>query len=83
MSIPAIILSILGLAAALGVIVAYFARSRGTETISLLQTNIQAYKDAEVLKDAKILVLENQITALKEVIDVRDKTIEKIIKNGK
>lgn len=83
MDLPAIILAILGITALLGVIVAYFARSRGTETIKLLQTNISAYKDAETLKDAQILVLKAQIAAKDEIIEIRDKTIERLVKNGK
>lgn len=82
MNLPALILSILGLIAAAGVVAAYFARSRGKETIDLLQTNIEAYKDSEKLKDTKILVLENRIMSLNDVIDVRDKTIERLV-NGK
>lgn len=82
MNYAAIILSVLGVLAAVGAGVAYFARSRGKETIDLLQTNIEAYKDAEKLKDAKILVLENRIMALNDVIDIRDKTIERLVKNG-
>lgn len=75
MTLPAVILTVLGLVAALGVIVAYFARSRGTETINLLQSNINAYKDSEKLKDARIFYLEGQLT-------VKDETIKRILKNG-
>lgn len=83
MNTPAIIVAVLGIVASAGGITAYFARSRGTETIKLLLLNIQAYKDSETLKDAKILVLQNQIIALRDVIEVRDKTIQRIINNEK
>lgn len=75
MDISAIILAVIGVIAASGAVVAYFARSRGTETISLLQTNIDAYKDSEKLKDARIFYLEGQLT-------VKDETIKKLL-NGK
>lgn len=73
MDIPQIILAILGVVVAAGGIVAYFARSRGSETIKLLQTNINAYKDSEKLKDARIFYLEGQLT-------VKDETIKRLLK---
>lgn len=82
MQLPEIILAVLGVIVAAGLTTAYFARSRGTETIKLLQMNIQAYKDSETLKDAKILLLQGQLAAKDEVIEVRDRTIERLI-NGK
>lgn len=83
MELSSIILAAIGIIVAAGATTAYFARSRGSETIKLLQTNIQAYKDAELLKDAKILLLQGQLKAKDEVIDIRDQTIERLIKNGK
>lgn len=74
MDLPAIIAVIITLAVAAGGATAFFARSRGTETISLLQTNIQAYKDAEKLKDARIVYLEGQLV-------VKDETIKRILQN--
>lgn len=76
MELPSIILAVIGVLAASGGVVAYFARSRGTETIKLLQTNIDAYKDSEKLKDARIFYLEGQLT-------VKDETIKRLLKNGK
>lgn len=76
MDIPEIILAVLAVVAAGGVIVAYFARSRGSETIRLLQVNIQSYKDAETLKDARITALEVQL-------QVKDDTIKELLKNAK
>lgn len=75
MEFPTIILAVLGIIATLGGTVAYFARSRGTETIKLLQTNIAAYKDSEKLKDARIYYLEGQLT-------VKDETIKRLLKSS-
>lgn len=72
MELSEILATIITLAVAAGGATAFFARSRGTETISLLQTNVQAYKDAEKLKDARIVYLEGQLV-------VKDETIKRIL----
>lgn len=69
MNYPAVILAVLGIAAAAGVLTAYYRRSEGKETISLLETNIQAYKDSEKLKDARIAYLQGQLVSKDETID--------------
>lgn len=74
MDVPELIVAIIALAVAAGAAVAFFARSKGTETISLLQANIDAYKDSEKLKDARIVYLEGQLV-------VKDETIKRILKN--
>ncbi len=79
MNLPAIILAVLGIAAAAGGIAAYFSRSRGMGTIDLLQANIDAYKDAEKLKDAQITYLKGQIVAKDETID----NLNRLIKSRK
>lgn len=79
MDSASIILATIGVIAAAGVTTAYFARSRGTETIKLLQTNIQSYKDAEALKDAKILALQVQLQTKDDIIT----ELLKKAKNGK
>lgn len=76
MDIPEIILASLAIIVGSGVTVAYFARSRGSETIRLLQVNIQSYKDAETLKDARINALEVQL-------QVKDDTIKELLRNAK
>ncbi len=68
MNIPTIIAAIVSVIAAAGFTTAYFARSRGSETIKLLQTNIQSYKDSEALKDAKILALQVQVQTKDDII---------------
>lgn len=68
MDITLAVASVIGIIAAAGATTAYFARSRGTETIKLLQTNIQSYKDAETLKDAKILALQVQLQTKDDII---------------
>lgn len=73
MNVASIILSVLGLISAAGIVTAYFARSRGKETIDLLQANINAFKDSEKLKDARIFYLEGQLT-------VKDETIKRLLK---
>lgn len=69
---PTLILVILAVAAAAGGIAAYFRRSAGLGTIKLLQTNIDAYKDSEKLKDARIAYLEGQLV-------VKDETIKRLL----
>lgn len=73
MNYPTIILAILGMAAMAGGVTAYYKRSEGQETISLLQANIQAYKDSEKLKDSRIAYLEGQLI-------VKDETIKRLVK---
>lgn len=75
MDIPQIIVAVVAVAAAAGGIAAYFSRSQGTNTIKLLQTNIDAYKDSEKLKDARIFYLEGQLT-------VKDETIKRLLNDG-
>lgn len=70
-----IILAIIGVVASLGATTAYFKRSSGVETIKLLQQNVDAYKDSERLKDARIAYLEGQLIT-------KDETIKRILKNG-
>lgn len=77
MDLPSIILAILAVAVAAGGITAYYKRSAGKETISLLQTNIQAYKDAEKLKDQRIAYLEGQLVARDDTI----KNLNKLLKS--
>lgn len=76
MELPTTILAILGIAAVMGAVSAYYARGRGVGTITLLQTNIQAYKDAEKLKDQRIAYLEGQLT-------IKDETIKRLLNDGK
>lgn len=71
-----IILAIIGVIASLGAATAYFKRSSGVETIKLLQQNIDAYKDAEKLKDTEII-------ALKVQLKVKDDTITALIQTAK
>ena len=79
MDVTHIILASLAVLAAAGATTAYFARGRGTETIKLLQANIDAYKDSEKLKDARIVYLEGQIVGLNETV----KNLNKVIKDAK
>lgn len=74
MNIPTLVLAALGFALAAGGIAAWFSRGRGQGTIDLLQTNIQAYKDAEKLKDEQITYLRGQLV-------IKDETIKRLI-NG-
>ena len=73
MEISQILIGAVALIAAAGATVAYFARSRGTETIRLLQANIEAYQDSEKLKDARITYLEGQLT-------IKEETIKRLLK---
>lgn len=69
---------VMGVVAALGLITAYFRRSAGTETIKLLQANVAAYKDSEVLKDQTIAYLKGQILSKDNTIQA---LTEKALKN--
>lgn len=71
-----IILGVLGLVVAGGATYGYFKRSEGTETIKLLQINIQAYIDAEKFKDRRIAYLEGQIV-------YKDETIKRLLHDSK
>lgn len=77
MNLPTIILAILGIAAAAGVLTAYYRRSEGKETISLLETNIQAYKDSERLKDGRISYLQGQLVSKDETINNLNELLKK------
>ncbi len=72
MDLPALILAILAVVGAAGITTAYFSRGRGKATIDLLQTNIEAYKDSDKLKAARILYLEGQLV-------VKDETIKRLL----
>lgn len=76
MELPAIILAVAAVISSVGAATVWFARSRGNETIRLLEINIQSYKDAEKLKDQKIAYLEGQLM-------IKDETIKRLLKNGK
>lgn len=71
MELPSLILTVLGIAAAAGAATAYFKRSAGKESNSLLMNNIEAYKDAIKLKDEQITYLKGQVYS-------KDQTIEKL-----
>lgn len=77
MDYPTIILATLGIAAAAGFLTAYYRRSEGKETISLLETNITAYKDSEKLKDARIAYLQGQLVAKDETINNLNELLKK------
>lgn len=77
MELPSIILATLGIAAAAGVLTAYYRRSEGKETISLLETNITAYKDSEKLKDARIAYLQGQLVSKDETINNLNELLKK------
>lgn len=72
----AITLSVLGIIGSLGGLAAWFSRSRGLQTINLLEKNIEAYKDSEKLKDDRIAYLEGQLL-------VKDETIKRLLSDGK
>lgn len=71
MDAPTIILAVIGIAVAAGAVAAFFSRSQGTNTIKLLQINIQSFKDAEKLKDERIKYLEGQVYS-------KDQTIKRL-----
>lgn len=75
MELPAEILAVLGIVAAGGALTAYFSRSRGNESIRLLELNVTAYKDSEKLKDQRIAYLEGQLF-------VKDETIKRLLNDG-
>lgn len=73
MDLPATIVATLAIIVAAGGITAYYKRSAGMETMQLLKTNIEAYKDSEKLKDQRIVYLEGQLV-------VKDETIKRLLK---
>lgn len=76
MNYTGIVLAIVGFAAAVGAAAVFFKRGAGLQTISLLQTNIDAYKDSEIIKDKQIAYLKGQL-------DIKDKVIERLVNNDK
>ncbi len=71
MNLPSLILTILGIAAIAGVAWAYLRASAGKTNRELLESNIEAYKDAIVLKDQEIAYWKGQAYS-------KDRTIEKL-----
>lgn len=71
-----IISAVLAIALTAGGIAAWFRRGQGSETIKLLQINIQSYKDAEKLRDQRISYLEGQLL-------VKDETIKRLLNDTK
>lgn len=76
-----LILTILGIIGALGGLAAWFSRSRGSQLITLLEKNIQGYKDSETLKDQRIAYLEGQNSNKDETIKNLNQIIKEL-KNG-
>jgi len=76
MDLPATLLAIIGVAAAAGLITAYYKRSEGRETITLLEANNSALKEAIQLKDTKIVSLQAQL-------QTKDDVIERLVRDGK
>lgn len=68
MNLLSFILGILGITAAAGGLSAYYKRGEGKETVELLKTQVQVFKDNEE-------VHLRQIAELKAIVDSRDKTI--------
>lgn len=69
------IAALMGLALGAGGLAAYFRAGAGEKTISLLQTNEIAYKEAIQLKDQKIAYLEAKCYE-------KDQIIKKLVSNG-
>lgn len=78
MNLPEVILAVIAVIVAAAGVSVYFKGSAGQQTINLLQSNIDAYKDAEKLKDARIIYLEGQVVNANETI----KNLNKVLKNG-
>lgn len=76
MNTASLVLTTLGIIGTLGGLAAWFSRSRGLQTINLLEKNIEAYKDSEKLKDDRIAYLEGQLL-------VKDETIKRLLNDGK
>lgn len=71
MNLPAIISVVLAVAASIGFVWAYVRASAGKANRELLESNIEAYKDAIKLKDQEIAYWQGQSYS-------KDKTIEKL-----
>lgn len=78
MGLSEIIVAVIAVIIAAGGISAYYKASTGQSTITILQANINAYKDSEKLKDARIVLLEGQVANANETI----KNLNKVLKNG-
>lgn len=77
MNLVPIILVILSVSAAIGALsAAYSLKGRSTGNRQLLESNIQAYKDNEKLKDQRIAYLEGQVYS-------KDETIQKLSRGDK
>lgn len=68
MNFPEVILAVIAVIVGAAGVAVYFKGSAGENTIKLLQTNIQAYKDSEKLKDSRIAYLEGQLVTKEETI---------------
>lgn len=70
-----ILLTLLGVAAAAGVVTAYYRRSEGKETIELLRANNDALKESLKIK-------RDRITYLQGALDEKDRLIARITKDN-
>lgn len=69
MQLPEIILAVIAVAVAAGGVTAYYKRSEGQETISLLQANNAALKESLSIKNQRITYLEAQVYEKDQVIN--------------
>lgn len=80
MSIPNTVSALILIALAIGGVAVFFKKGGDKEASALDQNTIRAYKENEVIMLKRIAFLEGQVNARDDIIEIRDKTIERLLK---
>ena len=83
LTLPTAILAVLGLVAAGGAATAWWKRSEGMTTISLLKTNITSYEISEKQHLQRITELEATIAAKDKALAEMRSTLKTVVKEFK
>lgn len=80
MDIPQEILAAIGIAVLIGALAVFFKKGGDKEASALDKNTIRAYRDSEVVMNKRISFLEGQVNSRDDIIAMRDKTIERLLK---
>lgn len=80
MDLPTQVGAAIGIALLIGGAAVFFKKGGDKEASALDKNTIRAYRDSEIVKDKRIAYLEGQVNSRDDIIALRDKTIERLLK---